>query len=396
MRAARSHLLATVALALLCTTFWLSTAASAQVTWKCLSSAKGDLPAPAPRPQHAAALVLDVNQDGRNDFVIATWKTTDKLVWYRRGADGWTKLLVDDFEPDQTSIEAGGAVHDIDGDGDPDVAFGGKGGGMIWWWENPRPKYDQKWPRHRINSGGSQSHDQVFGDFDGDGRVEYAAWQNGARKLLLFEIPKNPRKSSQWPATTIFTAPDPRHEGLAGGDVDLDGKLDLIGAGRWWKHTRGTKFQEHVIDAKMAFTRAAVGQLVEGGRPEVVFCPGDANGDANWYQSNGKAWVAHKLRYVNHGHTLQLGDVDQDGHPDILIGEMGDPGAGDNAKTWIWYGNGRGEFQETVANSGQGIHEGKLADLDGDGDLDILVKPFQHRAPRVDVLLNLGSGSKSQ
>ena len=388
MAAIRSRALGIFVLLLVAAVPW--GAAFGQVAWKCLSSAHGDLPAPAPRPQHAAALVLDVNKDGNNDFVIATWKTTDKLVWYRRDADGWTKLAIDDFEPDQTSIEAGGAVHDIDGDGDPDVAFGGKGGGKIWWWENPYPKYDNKWPRHQINSGGSQSHDQLFGDFDGDGKVEYVAWQNGAQKLLLFEIPDNPRASSQWPATTIFRAPDRRHEGLAAGDVNLDGKLDLVGAGRWFQHVRGAEFQEHVIDGAMGFTRAAVGQLVEGGRPEVVFCPGDANGDAKWYGWDGKAWVAHKLRYVNHGHTLQLGDVDRDGHLDVLVGEMGNPGAGDDAKTWIWYGNGRGTFQETVANHGQGIHEGKLADLDGDGDLDLLVKPFQHNAPRVDVLLNQG------
>jgi hypothetical protein len=217
------------------------------------------------------------------------------------------------------------------------------------------------------------------------------AWQNSARKLLLFEIPNDPRATERWPSTVVFTASDGKHEGLAVGDVDLDGTMDIVGAGRWWKHMGGAKYRDHVIDARMAFTRAAVGQLVKGGRPEVVFCPGDANGDAKWYQWEGKKWVPHKLRYVNHGHTLDLGDVDQDGNLDIFIGEMGNPGAGDDAQTWIWYGNGRGGFRETVANRGQGIHEGRLADLDGDGDLDILVKPFQHNAPRVDVLINTGS-----
>ena len=81
-------------------------------------------------------------------------------------------------------------------------------------------------------------------------------------------------------------------------------------------------------------------------------------------------------------------DIYGDGNSDIFIGEMGNPGAGDNARTYIWYGDGKGHFKETVASHGQGIHEGKLGDLDGDGDLDILLKPYNHKTPRIDILLN--------
>ena len=73
---------------------------------------------------------------------------------------------------------------------------------------------------------------------------------------------------------------------------------------------------------------------------------------------------------------------------DIFIGEMGSPGAGDNAKTYLWYGDGQGNFRRTVVSQGQGIHEGLLSDLDGDGDLDILMKPYHHNSPRIDILLN--------
>ncbi|MBN1806798.1 MAG: VCBS repeat-containing protein [Sedimentisphaerales bacterium] len=118
--------------------------------------------------------------------------------------------------------------------------------------------------------------------------------------------------------------------------------------------------------------------------------PGYMNGEAKWYQWNGNVWIANTLRYVIHGHTCEIRDIDNDGNPDIFIGEMGSPGAGGDAKTYIWYGNGKGSFIETIASHGQGIHEGKLADLDGDGDLDILMKPYNHNSPRVDVLLNKG------
>jgi len=175
-------------------------------------------------------------------------------------------------------------------------------------------------------------------------------------------------------------------------DIDLDGKLDIVGGGRWFKHTGGTNYRENVIDGDMTFTQCAVGQLIKGGRPEVVFSPGDMNGDAKWYEWNRRGWKAHKLRYVVHGHSCEIRDIDVDGNLDIFIGEMGNPGAGDNAKIYIWYGDGKGKFKEKVASHGQGIHEGKLGDLDGDGDLDILLKPYNHKTPRIDVLLNSGSG----
>jgi len=171
-------------------------------------------------------------------------------------------------------------------------------------------------------------------------------------------------------------------------DIDLDGVLDIVGGGRWFKHTGGTNFQAHVIDDSKRFTQCAAGQLVRGGRPEIVFSPGDMDGDVIWYQWQGNKWVPHKLKYVVHGHTCEIRDIDFDGNLDIMIGEMGDPGAGDNAKTYVWYGDGAGKFTETIASHGLGNHEGKLGDFDGDGDLDILLKPYHHKTPRLDILLN--------
>ena len=138
----------------------------------------------------------------------------------------------------------------------------------------------------------------------------------------------------------------------------------------------------------MRFTQCAAGQLVEGGRPEIVFSPGDIDGTAKWYQWQNGRWTAHDLGFVVHGHTCEVRDVNADGHADIFIGEMGSPGAGDKAKTYIWYGDGQGHLQKTVVSEGQGIHEGLLSDLDGDGDLDILMKPYHHNAPRIDILSN--------
>ncbi|NIV37262.1 MAG: hypothetical protein GWN58_49920, partial [Anaerolineae bacterium] len=142
---------------------------SAHFTWDWvhLSSKNGDLPAPGDATQQTTALILDVDQDGRDDFVIGSRQAGPAMVWYQRNADGWTKYLIDGATLD---IEAGGAFGDIDRDGDLDVVMGGDyHSNKVWWWENPYPNYgpDTPWTRREIkNSGSNKHHDQMFGDFD--------------------------------------------------------------------------------------------------------------------------------------------------------------------------------------------------------------------------------------
>ncbi|UCE49587.1 MAG: DUF1080 domain-containing protein [Phycisphaerales bacterium] len=368
--------------------------ANGAVNWQRKSTTTRDMPTPNAGNQQTCCLVLDIDKDGVEDFVVGERTQAPSVVWYKFNSKGWDKYVIDNTKK---RPEAGGDFCDIDRDGDLDIVLGqDASGNNIWWWENPNPDFSKPWKCRNIKkSGASKHHDQTFGDFDGDGRVEFVSWNQRAKKLLLYDIPANPKTTGEWSPTAIYSWSSGRErEGFPSipTDIDLDGKVDIVGGGRWFKHQGGTAYEENVIDADMAFTQCAAGQLVKGGRPEVVFSPGDMNGDAKWYEWDGKKWVSHTLRHVIHGHTCEIRDVDADGNLDIFIGEMGKPGAGDNAKTYIWYGDGKGNFEETIASKGQGIHEGKLADLDGDGDLDILLKPYNHNSPRLDVVLNTGDG----
>jgi hypothetical protein len=380
---------------------WTPTPAAppARLLWTHLSSAQNEIPEPGPSPQQTASLVLDVDKDGVNDFFLGTRVMGPSLLWYRRTAEGWEKYVVDN---EFLRIEAGGAFHDIDGDGDLDVVFGSDAGdNHIWWWENPYPDYRPQvnWTRRAIkDAGGNKHHDQAFGDFDGDGTAELVSWNQGSKALLLFEIPENPRSAERWPQTTIYSWTEgAEHEGLATADVNLDGKLDIVGGGRWFEHLGGSRFQAHIIDDSYRFSRAAAGQLVPGGRPEIVFQPGDADGRIQWFEWTGEGWAGHDLlgHDVIHGHSIGIGDVDGDGHPDIFSAEMGRWGnsasqRNDQARLRIFFGDGTGNFREDLVATGYGFHEARLADLDGDGDLDVLAKPYNWNAPRIDVWLNQG------
>jgi hypothetical protein len=136
-------------------------------------------------------------------------------------------------------------------------------------------------------------------------------------------------------------------------------------------------------------SRSAAADLIEGGHPEVVLGSGDDIGPLNLYEWDGKEWLKTILiDVVDHGHTLQVGDINGDGHQDIYTAEMYRPGSGDKCRQWVLYGNGKGQFDIQVISVGIGTHEGKLGDLDGDGDIDILQKDFQETR-RLDIWLNL-------
>lgn len=334
--------------------------------------------------QQTASLVADFDNDGVEEFVITERTASPSVVWYDYNGNTWERRIID---KQPLHIEAGGACLDIDDDGDTDFVFGGDyKSNEIWWWENPYPDYSDEWTRHTIkNFGENKHHDQLFGDFDHDGKQELVSWNQGASKLLLFEIPRDPGIHEVWEHAVIYKG-NSRDEGLVKTDINLDGKTDIVGAGKWFEHIEGKQFKPHVIDPEMNFTRSAAAQLVKGSYPEILLTPGDANGHAKWYAYRNNQWIAHTLDSVTHGHTVYIRDINRDGNQDIFIGEMGDPGAGDKARIMIWYGNGHGSFDQEIIRTGQGIHEGRLGYLNDDKTLDILVKPYSHKAPKLEVM----------
>jgi hypothetical protein len=376
--------------------------------WKHLSTAAGDLETPSPGKQQTACLVLDIDKNGVNDFVITERTEAPSVVWYRSERGKWRRYLI---EAGPLHIEAGADWCDVDGDGDLDVvAAGDFASPGVWWWENPYPQFAPQtpWKRRDIkNSGENKHHDLLFGDFDGDLRDELVFWNQNARKLFFAEIPADPRRTEPWSHTEIYSyssdAEPPQrgtypswkgineHEGLAKADIDGDGVLDIIGGGRWFKHVGGGRFVMHVVDAGYAFSRAAAGQLIEGGRPEILLVVGDGVAPLVLYEWNDGVWRDRVLiEAVNNGHSLALLDFNRDGRLDVFNAEMRLDGGNPEAKTRLLLGDGKGGFKTLIVDQGYDLHESKIADLDGDGDFDILGKPYNWLTPRLDVWLNQG------
>lgn len=363
--------------------------------WVHLSSRSGDLLPPNENgAQQVNSLIFDVDQDGMNDFVVGERTGSPGVVWFRRLEDGWERFVIDSR---QTDVTSSAAFYDLDRDGDLDVLMGGSfASNEIWWWENPYPDFDpaSPWIRHTIKStGGNQHHDVLFGDFDSDGDDELVFWTlRPEYELFIGDIPDDPRTAPPWEFTRIFTSGTSYSEGLAADDIDLDGRTDIIAGGFWFEHLSDYSFEAHPIAPSRSLARVAVGQLVEGGRPEVVLVDGHGTGPLEWYEWDGEEWIPRALvDTVVRGHSLAIDDINGDGFLDIFSAEMRQNGANPDARTWVFYGDGAGHFEEEVVATGIGTHGSRVGDLDADGDLDILGVPYNWDTPRLDVWLQDGT-----
>ncbi|MCS6949084.1 MAG: VCBS repeat-containing protein [Armatimonadota bacterium] len=365
-----------------------------QFLWKHLSSATGDLPVPPGSDQQTLCLVADLDRDGRMDILIGCRNAPPALVWYRQEARGKWRVYV--VEAASIPLEAGGALADIDGDGDLDIVAGGDyRHDTLYWWENPYPRYapDKPWKHHLVKTGeGVKHHDQLFGDFDGDGKLELVFWNQGAGKLFWAPIPKDPR-ADEWGRHVIFEGAG---EGLAKADIDGDGRDELLAGGRWFDY-ESHRWTHTLIDPAQSEPRIAAADLDGDGQIEVVMVPGDANGRLTLYRFRDdphrtENWSKTDLlrQEVVHGHTLALADFDRDGKLDIFCAEMRRWTADDDnpqARAWILLNSGKGGFTPIQILSGYDWHEGRVADIDGNGMPDLVCKPYNWQTPRLDIWL---------
>jgi len=326
-------------------------------------------------------LVEDLTGNGLPDIIIGGKAGEANLFWYENPT--WERHVMA-VVPD---LEAGGVCVDITGDGRHDIVAGmQQGGNELYWFENPADPH-QLWPKHVIEDRFLKYHDQTVGDVDGDGRPEilFASQESGV--IAYYRIPDDPWVSP-WPRQNCHIVADdmPDMEGLAVVDIDGDGIAEIIAGANVFKRS-GERWERTCLAQDYQMTRVAVADLDGDGCLEIVLSEGESR--------PGRLAVCHEPQWTPqvllddlfHPHTLEVADFTGNGLPDIFAAEMG-LGKNANPRMILMLNQGGGRFEPCVFQEGVPMHEGKVADLTGNGLPDIVGKPY---APErhVDVWLNV-------
>ena len=344
--------------------------------------------------------IADVNKDGQRDVLIGD-------SWYE--APSWTKHDI------RKSGDYGDGLHsysacmtcwtdDVNGDGWADQIVIGFPGSPAYWYENPKGKPGH-WPQHEVWPSACNE-TPLYADLFRDGhRVLVMGWQPKGKdnegQMAWFTPASDP--SQPWEMHPVSEPGAPGKgipgtqrfaHGLGVGDLNGDGRDDVISTGGWWEQPNsGRKSQ-----APWAFHPAQLGGAVadmiaydvnRDGKADVI--ASSAHQYGIWWFEQGESkdgspvFTKHDLfpDLVSETHALIAADINGDGLKDLVTGKRfwshGKSEAGsDKPARLYWFEAARGPDNKTTFKpieiddqSGIGT-QFVVADFNGDGLPDII------------------------
>jgi hypothetical protein len=376
--------------------------------------------------------VVDIDLDGDLDLFGANWQSDQVDLFInqtpptRLALDAWQRHVLDGNRPGRAIFIA---ADDLDGDDDVDVAAGG------YWYRNPGSPAGA-WARaafgaplnnlavlHDLDNdgdidvlgtdgvGSESAPDFVFGRNDGQGSFSLfgnvasgsgdflqgvtvarlspgerkrvvLSWHAGAAAVEALVVPDDPA-TGVW-ALESFGASS-QDEALSHADIDRDGDQDLLLGTVWLDNSSSGFTSRTLFQTGDNPDRNRLGDIDRDGRLDAVvgYEAISTTGVVAWYRQPVDPtgpWAQTVIAQVTGPMSLDVADMDSDGDLDVLVGEhnLANPSSAglfvfENAD-----GVG-GTWTRHTVHVGDEHHDGaKVVDIDRDGDLDIVSIGWSH------------------
>lgn len=334
--------------------------------------------------------VGDVNKDGNTDVFAGAF-------WFE--APDWKRHQIYEGKSFNPAKEYSDSFLnfslDVNLDGWIDLIIVGFPGTAGSWYENPK-NTGQHWKKHIISEAvGIGNESPGFEDIDGDGRKDILCADSKAKQMVWLRAPVT-QGSTTWERISISTTNAPGTEifshGLGFGDINKDGRKDVIIKAGWWEAPVNPSQPEwtfHAADLGEDCSHMHVFDVNGDGRNDVLSASAHRYG-IWWHEqikdANGRdIWKRHEIsKSISQTHSSVLIDINLDGHPDLVTGKRffahndtnTDPGTYDPPiLAWFEFKPGNNpswEQHEIDNNSGAGLNF-IMEDMTKDGLVDIVV-----------------------
>jgi FG-GAP-like repeat len=335
------------------TVSWYENAAGDGSSWSSQSISSGAL-------LTGAAAVRTGDIDGDGDIDVATAAAgSGTIAWFENHSPGFTSATVSTSQGGAAALE----IADVDRDGDLDIVAAAYGDDTVSWFENEAPGDGSSWAPHEISSAAGGPLGLTVADLDGDGDLDVATAAYDDDEVRWLENAAG--DGSLW--TPHFVALAPGAQSVRATDVDRDGRMDLVSANSqyfavaWHRNEAGdgSSWSSHLETADVA---AAVAADLDLDGDQDVAMASLATGDLGWFEQHspgdGTSWLGRTINSsLGSASDIQLADLDGDGDPDVLATSALDD-------TVAWYPNRGGQFFLVTQDVAQKVlSEGEAQDL---------------------------------